>query len=243
MRIAIAGGTGNTGARVARLAREAGHEPVVLSRSTGFDLTRGDAPDLTGCGAVVDATGVTTISARESTRFSQEVSARLSVGARRAGIPVLVSLSIVGAARAPSGYYAGKLAQERAVAAGPAPWTVLRATQFFEFAEQYAVRLGPLRALPLIRCRPVAIESVAAELLRLAVSGRPEGILEIAGPDELTMGEVMRAVQRADGLPERVLELPLPGAYGRALRDGTLLPGPDARIDPVSLGAWLAARR
>lgn len=239
MRIAIAGGTGTVGAHAVRLAEEAGHEAIVLSRGSGMDLVSGRGLDLTGVDAVIDASGASTTSASKAIDFFEAVTATLHRAEREAGIGHHVALSIVGAAAAPHGYYAGKAAQERAVAAGPVPWTILRATQFFEFAEQVAVPLAAWRIVPAMRSQPVAAASVAARLVRLAEQGPAGDAPELAGPREMRIAELLRAVSAARGRPTRVVELPLPGGFGRALRDGAVLPGPDAQLDAVTVEEWL----
>ena len=239
MRIAIAGGTGTVGALCARAAEAAGHDVVVLARRTGVDLATGRGLDLAGVDAVIDASGTSTTSAARARAFFEAVTGQLHRAERAAGVRHHVALSIVGAAAAPHGYYAGKAAQERAVAEGAVPWTILRATQFFEFAEQVALRAGPWRAVPAMRTRPLAAASVARRLVRLA-EGDPAGdARDLAGPREMRLAELLRAVLAARSERRRVLELPLPGAFGRALRSGAALPGPDADLDPVTLEEWL----
>lgn len=239
MRIAIAGGTGTVGAQTVRAAADAGHETVVLSRGSGVDLVEGRGVDLTGVDAVIDVSGTATTSAAKARAFFEAVTATLHRAEREAGVGHHVALSIVGAAAAPHGYYAGKAAQERAVAAGPVPWTILRATQFFEFAEQVAVPLGAWRIVPAMRAQPVAAASVAARLVRLAEQAPVGDALDLAGPAQMRMAELLRAVSAAHGRPARVIEMPLPGGFGRALRNGAVLPGPEAQFDTVTAEDWL----
>lgn len=240
MRIAIAGGTGTVGAHTVRVAREAGHEVVVLSRGSGVDLTTGRGLDLVGVDAVIDASGTSTTSASKAVAFFSAVTANLQRAELAAGVGHHVALSIVGAASAAHGYYAGKAAQERAVASGAVPWSILRATQFFEFAEQVAVPFAGWRVVPAMRSQPVAAASVAARLVRLAEHGPVGEAPDLAGPREMRMAELLRAVSEARGRPARVVEVPLPGGFGRALRDGAVLPGPGAELDPVTVEEWLS---
>ena len=241
MRIAVAGGTGVVGAHTVRIARERGHEAVVLSRSTGVDLVTGSGLDLTGVDAVIDVSGATTVSAKAAREFFRSATEHLFAAEKRAGVGHHIALSIVGAATHPFGYYAGKALQEELVAAGPVPGSILRATQFYEFAAQNAVRIGPIVMLPRMRSQPVAAASVAGELVRLAEEGPAEGdrISELAGPREVRMAELLREIRDFRGERGRVFEFPLPGRFGRALASGGLLPGPEARRDPVTLATWL----
>lgn len=244
MRIAIAGGTGTVGAHIVRSAESAGHEAVVLSRAAGVDLVTGAGLDLGGIDAVIDATGPSTRRTPEVIAFFESVTANLLRAEREAGVGHHVALSIVGAARIDDGYYAGKAAQERALQtgdpAGAVPWSILRTTQFFDFAEQAAVPVGRLLIVPKVRSRPVAAASVAARLVEIA-AGEPVGIAsDLAGPEELRIAELLRAILAARGESRRVLEVPLPGRFGKGLRDGTILPGDRARIDSVSAAEWIA---
>lgn len=236
MRIAIAGGTGLVGSHVVRLAEAAGHEVRVLSRSTGVDLVNGGGLDLTGVDAVIDVTGPSGLS---SVKFFETVTGNLLRAGASASVKQHVALSIVGAAGAPYGYYRGKAAQERMVAAGEVPWTILRATQFFEFALNTALRLGPLVVVPAMRSQPVAAASVAERLLEVVEGGPAGNAPDIAGPQELRMAEVARATLAARGENRRVLEVPMPGGFGRALRNGGILPGPDAQLIGPELAEWL----
>ena len=166
MRVAIAGGTGLMGGLVVDDATARGHEVVVLARSRGVDLVTGAGVDaaLRGADAVVDVTNVGTMKADASTDFFETATRTLLAAEQRAGVERHVALSIVGVERAPFDYYAGKRAQEVAIEAGPVPWTILRATQFHEFAEQiYATaHAGPLHLAPKMRTQPIAAREVAA---------------------------------------------------------------------------------
>ena len=174
MRIAVAGGTGTVGRRVVTAAAVAGHQTVVLARSTGVDLVSGRGLDtaLAGVAAVIDVTNLTTTKRSASVDFFTTTSTQLLA---RAGAPVSahhIALSIVGIDRVDLGYYAGKRRQEELVLDGPVPATVLRATQFHEFAAQLLER-GPrwLVVAPRMRSQPVAASEVAAALVSLAEGG------------------------------------------------------------------------
>ncbi|WP_295118411.1 SDR family oxidoreductase [uncultured Leifsonia sp.] len=249
MKVAVAGGTGAVGARTVEALRAAGHEPIVLSRSVGVDLLAAATDDreagrlartLEGCASVVDVTSVMTTSAAKSTRFFETVTRVLLEAERTAGVAHHVVLSIVGAEAAPAAYYAGKVAQERAVAASGAGWSVLRATQFHEFAAQLAARSGGLHVVPAMRSQPVAAAEVGARLAELATAA-PVGLTrDIAGPRVEDMPTLVRRYLTATGRSGRVLTVPLPGRWGRALRDGTLLPGSGAQLGAITFDEWLA---
>ncbi|MUN62812.1 NAD(P)H-binding protein [Kocuria sediminis] len=245
MRIAVAGGTGVVGRHVVEIARGRGHEVVVLARSQGVDLTTGAGLDLTGVQAVVDVTSIRTTSGRSSTRFFTAVTRHLLAAERAAGVGHHLVLSIVGLDDAPYGYYAGKAAQERLVQAGEVPWTLLRATQFHEFAGQVheRMRLGPVALVPAMRSQPVAAREVAARLVALAEAGPSGRVPDLAGPREERMAELSRRWAAAGGVRGRVLELPVPGGFGRALRDGTLLARPGCQHGEQTFEQWLAAEQ
>jgi uncharacterized protein YbjT (DUF2867 family) len=198
---------------------------------------------LDGADAVVDVATRATTSARVSVEFFGTATTRLLDAERELGIGHHVALSIIGAREAPHAYYAGKARQEELVEASPVPWSMLRATQFHEFAGQIAGqgRLGPIIAVPAMRSEPVAAREVGALLAEIA-TGAPRGWdRDLAGPREESMPDMVRRYAAATGLAGRVVGFPLPGAWGRALRDGTLLGGPDARRGTITFDAWLAA--
>jgi len=243
MRIAVAGGTGTVGAHVVRVARERGHTAIVLARGTGVDLVSGAGLDaaLAGADAVLDVTSVSTTSAGASTDFFAAVTRNLLAAETAAGVEHHVALSIVGIDGEESGYYAGKLAQERLVAAGPVPWTLLRATQFHEFAPQMAGRLsaGPLTLVPVMRTQPVAASQVAERLVDLA-EGQAQGReRDLAGPRIESLARMVRDYLRVTGSRALVLSVPIPGSMGRAMRTGALLPGPDAQLATQTYDEWL----
>lgn len=245
MRIALAGGTGVVGRHVDRLARERGHEVVVLARSRGIDLVSGEGLNLAAVNVVIDVTGPGRDERGGAAQFFERVTTNLLNAEEDAGVEHHVALSIIGAATINAGYYAGKRVQEDLVAAGPTEWTILRATQFFEFAEQMAQPMGPWVVSPKVRSRPIAAASVAAELLRLAEAAVLHGDLdafgvhEIAGPQERAIADLLRELMGARADTRRVLELPLPGRFGKGLRDGSILPGPAAKLDGVTFEEWL----
>ncbi|GAB4079521.1 NAD(P)H-binding protein [Modestobacter muralis] len=227
--MAVAGGTGLLGRLVVAELERRGDVPVVLARSRGLDLTTGVglADALDGVSAVVDVGNVTTTSRRRAVAFFTAATQQLLAAADRAGVRHVVALSIVGADTVDFGYYVGKRRQEELLAAGPVPWTLLRATQFHEFAGQLIDRSpGPVVVVPRMHSRPVAAREVAAHLVELA-HGAPRGVTEpMAGPEELDMAGLVRRRLRATGRRRLVVSLRLPGPAGRAFADGGLVPAP-----------------
>jgi len=237
MRVAVAGGTGWVGRPVVERARERGHEVVVISRSAGVDLVTGaglgDA--LRGVDVVIDVANVTTLSRKESVAFFEAETRNLLAAEERAGVRHHVVLSIVGIDRVDSGYYFGKRRQEELALAGPIPVTILRATQFHEFAAQMLERVpGPVKVAPVMVSRPVAAADVADELVRLAEGPAQGRATELAGPEVLKMASMMRRLAKG----RLVLTVPA----GRAMATGGLLPAGDFHQGKITFEQWAAAR-
>ncbi|HST49050.1 SDR family oxidoreductase [Jatrophihabitans sp.] len=240
MRIAAAGGTGLIGRHVVSLVEQAGHEPVVLARSRGVNLTTGAGLDaaLAGVEVVIDVSNVTTLSRKRSVQFFTAATSQLLAAGARAGVRHHVALSIVGVDRVGWGYYAGKLRQEDLISAGRVPWTVLRATQFHEFAEQLLARSpGPLVPVPRMRVQPVAAREVAARLVELALGPAAGRAPEIAGPQVHELVELVRQLVRARNQRRVVLGIRIPG--GAAAAGGGLLPAGDYTRGSETFSEWL----
>lgn len=247
MKIAVAGGTGTVGRLVVERAREARHDVAVLSRAAGVDLRDRASVEraLAGADALVDVASVGTTSAATSTEFFAAASGNLLAAAASAGVGHAVLLSIVGVDRNPNGYYAGKVLQEQLFEDSAVPWSILRATQFHEFAGQVAAqaRLGPLQLAPRARVQPVAAAEVAARLVDIAVAGPQGRVSDLAGPREERLDRMIRAWVRRDGPRRLVIPVSIPGAQMRGMREGLALPGPGATIAGPSFDAWLRSPR
>lgn len=244
MKIAVAGGTGTVGRPTVDAVRAAGHEAVVLSRAEGVDLVTGSGVDaaLAGVDAVIDTANVSTLSAADATSFFTTATGNLIAAARRAGVGHVVLLSIVGIDRIPYDYYAGKVAQERVVEASAVPWTIVRATQFHEFAAQLYQRakLGPLHIAPRARVQPIAAAEVGAHLATVAAGPAQGRARDIGGPREERLDEMVRAYARHQGRRGWIPSVSLPGAQMKGMRAGDALPGPDAVLGTETFAAWLA---
>ncbi|HJP75857.1 MAG TPA: NAD(P)H-binding protein [Pseudonocardiaceae bacterium] len=241
MRVAVAGGTGLVGKLVVTGLSAAGHEPVVLARSAGVDLTTGAglAERLAGCGAVVDVTNVVTMRRAAAIEFFTKATGNLVTAAREAGAGHVIALSIVGIDRAKLGYYQGKLAQERVVAESGVPYTILRATQFFEFPVPLLAHRFPIAAMPRMLSQPVAAADVAEAIVELVDTAPTGRTVEIAGPERLRMAEVARRIERARGSRRPVLSIPL----GRDLASGALIPQGEHLTGPTTFADYLATVR
>jgi uncharacterized protein YbjT (DUF2867 family) len=241
MRIAIAGGTGTLGRYVVDAVRAAGHEPKVISRSHGINVVTRSGLDeaLRGTAVVIDVTNLATLSAKKSTTFFERATQNLIDAGTRAGVTHHLVLSIVGIDRVDLGYYRGKLAQERVALAGAVPATVLRATQFHEFAGQMLARGGPFAIVPRMVTQPIAAREVADALVGLAL-GPPLGrVPDIAGPEQRQMGDMVRALAHARGERRVMVPIRLPGKVGRVMVNGGLLPTGDGPRGQQTFDEWL----
>jgi len=245
VKVAVAGGTGLLGRLVVQALSEMGDQPIVLARSQGVDLTSGAglAAALVGCDAVVDATNIITVRRRPAVRFFESVTRHLLGGAQRAGVAHVVTVSIVGVDSVDYGYFLGKRRQEQLLATGLVPWTLLRATQFHEFAEQVVARggLGPIVAVPEMLCQPVAAAEAAGCLARLVHDG-PQGVaLPIAGPQRLGMADMVRGYLRATGQRRNVVSFRFPGRVGAAMATGGLIPDEPFQLGETRFDAYLSS--
>ena len=243
MRIGVAGGTGTVGRHVTDLVRQHGHEPVVLCRSTGVDLLTGAglSAALQGVDGVVDVANTSALSAKASKAFFGTSTATLLGAEADAGVRHHVTLSIVNAAKVAAGYYAGKSLQEERVTRGAVPWTILRATQFHEFAAQTLGQgsRGFVALVPVMRTQPVAAREVAERLVQL-VLGSPRGLVpDFAGPSEELLVDMVRWYARATRSRIRVIQIRLPGGMGTAMRDGGLLASRGTERGTQTFREWL----
>jgi len=245
MKIAVVGGTGLTGGHVVAQLLAAGREVSIVARSRGVDLITGSGLDtaLAGADVTIDVTSVTTIKGKESVNFFTTAGSNLLAAAEKAGVGHHIALSIVGVDRVKYGYYDGKLRQEELVRAAPIPWTILRATQFHEFAGQFLERIpGPFALGPRLRTQPIAVAEVAQHLVDLAGQEPRQMAPELAGPRVELLSDRVRRLLHARGQHRPVVPLWMPGAGFRAIAEGGLLPeGPGPR-GKQSFDEWMAEK-
>jgi uncharacterized protein YbjT (DUF2867 family) len=227
MRIAVVGGTGLTGGHVVAQLLAAEHRVAILARSRGVDLMTGRGLDtaLAGIDVTIDVTSVTTVKRKESVNFFTTAGSNLFAAADKAWVRHHIVLSIVGVDRVRYGYYDGKLRQEELVREAPIPWTILRATQFHEFADQFLARIpGPFALGPRMRTQPIAVAEVAQHLVDLAGQEPQQMAPELAGPRVELLSDMVRRLLHARGQHRPVVPLWIPGAGFRAIAEGGLLP-------------------
>lgn len=244
VKIVIAGGTGVVGKHVHSTATDRGHDVVALSRSSGQDVSTGAglAEAIAGADVVIDVTSVLTTSSSKSRRFFTTATRHLIAAEQAAGVGHHLALSIVGIDGLETGYYAGKLAQEREVSAGSAPWSILRATQFHEFAAQMSQRMtiGPIALIPRMPTRPVAAREVAARLVDIAEAGPGGRLADLVGPADDELIGMVRRMYTHDGLSRRPIGVRLPGKYWRAIASGVLRGNPaESAVGRTTFDQWL----
>jgi uncharacterized protein YbjT (DUF2867 family) len=245
MKIVVIGGTGLIGSKLVEKLRRAGHEPLAASPDTGVNTLTGEglAEALAGAQVVVDVANAPVWDDAAVLDFFQTSSRKIQAAEAGAGVKHHVVLSVVGADRLPeSGYLRAKLAQEDAVKGAALPYTILRATQFFEFIVRIAdssadgdtVRLAP------VFVQPESADDVAAALADVAVSEPVNGIVELAGPDQFRLDELARRVLGARHDPRRVTADVHARYFGTELDEHSLTPGSNARIAPTRFEDWLS---
>jgi uncharacterized protein YbjT (DUF2867 family) len=184
-----------------------------------------------------------TLSAKASVRFFTATTRNLLTAGKAAGVRHHVAVSIVRAEKAAAGYYAGKLAQEELVTKGDVPWTILRTTQFHEFAQQVLARssVGPLALVPRMATQPVAAREVAEALVDAAEAGPQGRLTDLGGPRVEQLVNMVRAYARKSGQPKLVLGFTAPGKLWHAMRSGHMLPEPGAAVGRQTFREWLQA--
>ena len=242
MKIVVIGGSGLIGKKLIPLLRGAGHEAVSASPSSGVNTLTGErlSEALAGADVVVDVTNSPSFEDKAVLEFFEKSTRNILAAEAAASVKHHVALSVVGADRFPdSGYLRAKVAQESLIKASKVPYTILRATQFFEF-------LGPIAGpgtgtvrLPSAPMQPLAADDVAAALADVAMGSPANGVLEVAGPESLSIAAFVGKALAASGDKRTVVADPQARYYGAALDDLGLKPrNPNPRIGPTRFEEW-----
>jgi uncharacterized protein YbjT (DUF2867 family) len=245
VRIAVVGATGNIGARVVSCLEQAGHDVVAISRSNGVDTYTGVGLDaaFAAAEAVVDTSSFTASTDPDETLdFFQTSTANILAAEQRAGVTHHVLLSIVGIDLVDgNAHYGGKRAQEVLIEASSVPFTIVRATQFFDFPLMTVtwMRDGDSAAVSPLLIQPIAPDDVAA-ILAEAAGGSPLGRIEVAGPEPQDLVDMARRHLTARGETVRLLPT-WGGLFGAEMAGDVLLPGDGARITETTFDEWLAS--
>lgn len=245
MKIVVIGGTGLIGTQVVTQLRALGHEVVAGSPATGINAVTGEglAQALAGAQVVVDVANSPSFADQAVLEFFEKSGRNLLKAEVEAGVKHHVALSVVGTDRlADSGYFRGKIAQEKLIKAGQVPYTIVQATQFFEFVpgiaqsatEGQTVRLSPALF------QPMASADVAAAVAGVAVGQPVYGTVEVAGPERVKLSDLVGRFLKAKNDPRQVVEDPQARYFGALLDDSTLTPAAGARLGTVRYGDWLS---
>jgi uncharacterized protein YbjT (DUF2867 family) len=244
MKIVVIGGSGLIGSKLVNKLSQDGHDPLAASPDSGVDTITGEglAEALEGAQVVVDVANAPAWDDAAVLDFFQTSSRNLLSAETAAGVGHHVTLSVVGTDRLPeSGYLRAKVAQEEMVKAGPIPYTIVRATQFFEFIGRIAdsstdgntVRLSPALV------QPEAADDVASTLADVAVGTPLNNTVELAGPEAFRLDELARRFLNASDDPRQVTADVHARYFGAELDDRSLIPGDEARIAPTRFEDWL----
>ncbi|HEY1342552.1 MAG TPA: SDR family oxidoreductase [Bryobacteraceae bacterium] len=245
MKIVVIGGTGLIGSKLVKKLREQGHEAVAAAPNTGINSITGEglADALKGASVVVDVTNAPSWEDAAVLAFFETSTRNLLAAEAAAGVGHHVALSVVGTERmVQSGYFRAKLAQEKMIKASSIPYSIVRATQFFEFVKQIAdySTEGDKVRLPHVLFQPMAGDDVAAAMARVATSSPLKGTVEIGGPEKSHLDELVRRNLAALNDAREVIADPTAGYYGIPMSERTLVPEDDARLGETRFEDWLS---
>jgi len=247
MKIVVIGGSGLIGSKLVTRLDADGHETVAASPSSGVDtLTGAGLSDvLAGAEVVVDVSNSPSFEDAAVLDFFTTSTRNVLAAEATAGVRHHVALSVVGTERWPeSGYFRAKLAQEQLIEAGPVPYSLVHATQFFEFVGSIAgsATEGDTVRLPSALVQPIAGDDVADALAAVAVGAPVNGRLEIGGPERFPLDAFVRVGLRSSGDPRTVVTDPRAPYFGAAPGEETLVPAADARLGATRFEDWLSRR-
>lgn len=245
MKIVVIGGTGLIGKKLVHNLRQRSHEVVAASPSSGVNALTGEglAEALAGAQVVVDVANSPSFEDQAVLTFFETSGRNLLAGEAAAGVGHHVALSVVGTDRLlASGYFRAKLAQENLIKASSIPYTIVRATQFFEFVDAIAQSAtdGQTVRLPPAMMQPIQSDDVAAALADVALAKPLNGTVELAGPEPIRMDELVRRFLSANGDTRQVITDPQARYYGTPVNDQSLTPGDGPRLGPTRYGDWLS---
>lgn len=245
MRIVVIGGSGLIGSKVVRILHERGHEVVAASPSSGVNTITGEglSEALRAAQVVVDVANAPVWEDKEVLEFFETSGRNLLAAEAAAGVRHHVALSVVGTDRLlTSGYFRAKMAQEELIKASKVPYSIVRATQFFEFVGAIAqsATAGQTVRLPPALMQPIVSDDVAAALADVAIAEPLNGTVELAGPDPIRMDELVRQFFVARHDVRHVITDPAAGYFGTPVNDQSLTPGKNPRIGSTHFADWLS---
>ena len=245
MKVVVIGGTGLIGSKLVKKLNEHGHEAVAAAPNTGVNTLTGEglAEVLQGASVVVDVTNSPSFADDDVMNFFRTSTTNLLKAEAEAGVTHHVALSVVGTDRLQnSGYFRAKQVQEDLITASGIPYTIVHATQFFDFVKGLADGMaeGDTVRLPAAKIQPMVSDDVAAAVGRVAVGAPVGGVTEVGGPDVFDLEEFIRLGLSAKNDPRKVVTDPHATYWGAALAEDTLLTGPGAQIAETRFTDWLA---
>jgi len=243
MKFTIIGGTGLIGSKVVTMLRERGHDAVPAALNTGVNTLTGEglAQAVTGADVVVDVSNSPSFDAEPAMKFFETSTRNILAAEAAAGVRHHVALSVVGVERlADNGYFRAKVAQEELIRSSSIPYSIVHATQFFEFLKGIAddATVGNTVRVAPVMFQPMASEDVARTVSTVAVGSPINGIVETAGPEPYRLDEFVRVGLRALKDPREVVTDPQARYFGSVLSERSLMPADDARIGKVTFQAW-----
>jgi len=245
MKVVIIGGTGLIGSKLVTRLRGDGHQAVPASPDTGVNTLTGEglAQVLTGAAVVIDVSNSPSFEDAAVLKFFETSTGNLLAAEAAAGVGHHVALSIVGCDRVPeSGYLRAKVAQEKLIRNSRIPYSIVRATQFFEFLKRIADEAteGNQVRIPPVLFQPIAAADVASAVGRVAVRAPLNGILEVAGPQQFRFDQFIRLGLGARHDPREVVADPHARYFGAELGERALVPEANARLGEIRFEDWLA---
>lgn len=245
LKIVVIGGTGRVGKKLVEKLQLQGMEVLAASPSRGVNALTGEglAEALAGCQVVVDVSNAPMFEDHAVMAFFETGTRNLLAAEQTAGVKHHVALSVVGTDRLlSSGYFRAKMAQEKLIRASSIPYTIVRATQFFEFLSAIAeagASDGQIQMSPAM-LQPIASEDVAAELAKIAVAAPLNSMVEVAGPQRLRMDELVRQYLQTKRDSRPVITSTESTYFGTPVDDTSLTAAPNALLGPTTFAAWLA---
>ena len=245
MKIVVIGGSGLIGSRLVTKLREQGHETVAASPKSGVDSITGEglAEALKGASVVVDVTNSPSWEDAAVLNFFETSTRNLLTYGAAAGVKHHVALSVVGTERMlASSFFRAKMAQENLIKGSSIPYSIIHATQFFEFVKGIAdfSTVGNKVLLPPALIQPMAADDVASAVGRIAMGSPVNGTVEVGGPEQFRLDELVRRFLAARKDPREVVTDPHARYYGVELSERTLVPGDDARLGETRFETWLS---
>jgi uncharacterized protein YbjT (DUF2867 family) len=244
MKIVVIGGSGLIGSRVVTKLREHGHEALAASPNSGVNSVTGQglAEALKGASVVVDVSNAPSWEDSAVMKFFETSTRNLLSGEATAGVKHHVALSVVGSERMlESGYFRAKIAQENLIMASSIPYSIVRATQFFEFVKGIAdfSTEGNKVRMPSALIQPMAADDVASAVGQVALGKPINGTVEFGGPEKFHLDKFVRKGLAASKDPREVVTDPHARYYGIAVKERTLVPGDDAKLGKTRFEDWL----